>query len=58
VDSCDAAVVQLLCAARKSASELQKPIRVVSWSAAILETCAALGLPLEELAAQESASAV
>jgi anti-anti-sigma regulatory factor len=55
VDSCDAAVLQVLLAARKSASQLEKPFGVVSLSAAVLETCAALGLPLEELAAQEAA---
>jgi anti-anti-sigma factor len=58
VDSCDAAVLQLLCAARKTAAQLHKPFRVVSWSPAVLETCAALGIALEELAAQEGSGAV
>jgi len=58
VDWCDAAVLQVLCAARRIASQLQRPFHVVSWSTAVLETSAALGLPLEELAAQESTGAV
>jgi anti-anti-sigma regulatory factor len=58
VDSCDAAALQLLCAAKLSASRLRKTFRVVSLSPAVLETCAAIGLPLAELAAQEVAGAI
>ena len=57
-DSCDAAVLQVLCAARKSAARLGKPFQVISPSATLLETSAALGLRLEDWAAPEATDAI
>jgi anti-anti-sigma regulatory factor len=52
-DACDASILQLLWAARKSASECHKRFSVVSSSDAVRETGAALGLSLDEVTAQE-----
>jgi anti-anti-sigma regulatory factor len=49
VDACDASALQLLCAARKSAMQSDKPFRVVALSDGAMAAGAALGLPLEEL---------
>jgi anti-anti-sigma factor len=51
VDSCDTAALQLLYAARQGARRSHQSFRVAAMSAAILETGAALGLPLAELTA-------
>jgi anti-anti-sigma factor len=49
VEACDAAALQLLVAARKSACRFQKAFRIVALSPAMVETLSALGLEAEPL---------
>jgi anti-anti-sigma factor len=52
VESCDTAALQLLCAARKTGERQGNRLRFAGISAAVANSCTALGLPLEELAAE------
>lgn len=49
VEACDAAVLQLLWAARRTAAHANKPLRVTAWSAAVREAGSALAVPFDEL---------
>jgi STAS domain len=55
VESCDAAALQLLCAARKSAACSGRRVQVRGISGAVEMTAAALGLSLEELCGRKGA---
>ena len=48
-ETCDVAVLQLLCATRKSAARLQKQFYVVAISQAVAVTCTALGFPIQKM---------
>lgn len=50
VDGCDVTAIQLLCAARKSATEASKPFQVTATSSAFDETRSSLGLSSESFA--------
>ena len=62
IDSCDTSAIQLLCSLRNSGERLNKPVRILSPSAAVIEISAGLGLSLDDLTfechgPQEGASA-
>lgn len=48
VAGCDAAGLQLLCALKKSAARLEKPMRVIGTSPAVLDALAAAGFDSDE----------
>jgi len=52
VDACDTAALQLLCAARKTVERQGNRLRFAGLSAAVADSCASLGLPVGELAAE------
>jgi anti-anti-sigma regulatory factor len=49
VEECDTAALQLICSLRNSAGQAREPFQVIAASPAVLETCAALGLPPGQL---------
>jgi phospholipid transport system transporter-binding protein len=49
VKACDAAGLQLLCAARKAAQSAARPLRIVCGSPSVLDACSAIGLDPAEL---------
>jgi anti-anti-sigma factor len=49
IGSCDTTALQLLFAARKTAHLSAKDLRLTGLSAAVAETCTALGVPIDDL---------
>ncbi len=57
VEACDAAALQVLWAAQKTAVRLSKPFGIAASSEQVINTSSALGLPVSSLMLAESASA-
>jgi len=58
VEDCDAAALQLLFAAQKSAARGRQDFRVACWSDAVAETARVLGLSLDALTGRKVSDAV